>query len=125
MSVAVVSGTGSLWVPVSRLGSVSVSGSASGSVSLPVSVSVTITDNSGRTLSGQTLEAFWHSIAHADLLSVGINCALGPTQMRPYIEELSRIAPAFTSCPPNAGLPNAFGKIRKEERQWSSEEVDR
>ena len=79
-------------------------------VRLPVSVSVTITDNSGRTLSGQTLEAFWHSIAHADLLSVGINCALGPTQMRPYIEELSRIAPAFTSCHPNAGLPNAFGE---------------
>ncbi|MEC9009135.1 MAG: homocysteine S-methyltransferase family protein, partial [Planctomycetota bacterium] len=79
-------------------------------VRLPVSVSVTITDNSGRTLSGQTLEAFWHSIAHADLLSVGINCALGPTQMRPYVEELSRIAPAFTSCHPNAGLPNAFGE---------------
>ena len=78
-------------------------------VRLPVSVSVTITDNSGRTLSGQTLEAFWHSIAHADLVSVGINCALGPTQMRPHVEELSRIADVFTSCHPNAGLPNEFG----------------
>ena len=78
-------------------------------VRLPVAVSVTITDNSGRTLSGQTLEAFWHSIAHADLLSVGINCALGPTQMRPYVQELARIAPVPTSCHPNAGLPNEFG----------------
>ncbi len=78
-------------------------------VRLPVSVSVTITDNSGRTLSGQTLEAFWHSIAHAELISVGINCALGPIQMRPYVEELSRIVPIFTSCHPNAGLPNEFG----------------
>ena len=78
-------------------------------VRLPVSVSVTITDNSGRTLSGQTLEAFWHSIAHAELISVGINCALGPTQMRSHVEELSRLAPIFTSCHPNAGLPNAFG----------------
>ncbi len=78
-------------------------------VRLPVAVSVTITDNSGRTLSGQTLEAFWHSIAHVDLVSVGINCALGPTQMKPYVEELSRIAPVPTSCHPNAGLPNEFG----------------
>jgi 5-methyltetrahydrofolate--homocysteine methyltransferase len=78
-------------------------------VRLPVSVSVTITDKSGRTLSGQTLEAFWHSIAHAELISVGINCALGPIQMRPYVEELSRIVPIFTSCHPNAGLPNEFG----------------
>jgi len=82
---------------------------ASHGIRLPVSVSVTITDNSGRTLSGQTLEAFWHSISHAELLSVGINCALGPTQMRPYVEELSRIAPLPTSCHPNAGLPNEFG----------------
>ncbi|MBQ18764.1 MAG: methionine synthase [Planctomycetaceae bacterium] len=78
--------------------------------SLPVAVSVTITDNSGRTLSGQTLEAFWHSIAHADLLSVGINCAFGPAQMQPYVEELARIAPIAVSCHPNAGLPNEFGK---------------
>src|SRR3989442_8592848 len=76
---------------------------------LPVMVSVTITDNSGRTLSGQTIEAFWNSISHAKLLSVGINCALGGKQMRPYVQELSRIAPVFMSCHPNAGLPNAFG----------------
>ncbi|WP_447973132.1 methionine synthase [Nitrospira sp. Kam-Ns4a] len=76
---------------------------------VPVMVSVTITDRSGRTLSGQTVEAFWNSIAHMPLLSVGINCALGAKQMRPYLEELSRIAPVFLSCYPNAGLPNAFG----------------
>jgi 5-methyltetrahydrofolate--homocysteine methyltransferase len=76
---------------------------------VPVMASVTITDNSGRTLSGQTIEAFWNSIAHANLLSVGINCALGGRQMRPYIEELSSIAPVYISCYPNAGLPNAFG----------------
>jgi 5-methyltetrahydrofolate--homocysteine methyltransferase len=71
--------------------------------------SVTITDNSGRTLSGQTVEAFWNSISHAKLLSVGINCALGGKQMRPFVEELSRVAPVYMSCHPNAGLPNAFG----------------
>src|SRR5881296_3019466 len=76
---------------------------------VPVMVSVTITDRSGRTLSGQTVEAFWNSISHLPLLSVGINCALGAKQMRPYIEELSQIAPVFISCYPNAGLPNAFG----------------
>jgi 5-methyltetrahydrofolate--homocysteine methyltransferase len=76
---------------------------------LPVMASVTITDRSGRTLSGQTLEAFWTSIAHAELFSVGINCALGPELMRPYVEELSAICPLPTSCHPNAGLPNEFG----------------
>src|SRR5881409_3340312 len=76
---------------------------------VPVMASVTITDNSGRTLSGQTIEAFWNSISHANLLSVGINCALGGKQMRPYVEELSEIAPVYFSCHPNAGLPNAFG----------------
>lgn len=75
----------------------------------PVMISVTITDASGRTLSGQTLEAFWNSVSHARPLSVGINCALGPGEMRPYVEELSRIADCYTSCYPNAGLPNAFG----------------
>jgi len=74
-----------------------------------VMLSVTITDNSGRTLSGQTIEAFWNSVSHSNLLSVGINCALGGKQMRPYVEELSRIAPVYMSCHPNAGLPNAFG----------------
>ena len=76
---------------------------------IPVMASVTITDQSGRTLSGQTIEAFWHSIADADPFSVGINCALGAKQMRPYIEELSKRAPVYISCHPNAGLPNAFG----------------
>ena len=76
---------------------------------LPIMASVTITDQSGRTLSGQLIEAFWISISHAKLLSVGINCALGAKQMRPYIEELSQVAPAYISCYPNAGLPNAFG----------------
>jgi 5-methyltetrahydrofolate--homocysteine methyltransferase len=73
---------------------------------LPLMLSVTITDASGRTLSGQTLEAFWNSVRHAHPLSVGINCALGAEQMRPYIEELSRIANCYISCYPNAGLPN-------------------
>ncbi len=78
-------------------------------VDIPAMASVTITDQSGRTLSGQTIEAFWHSIAHARPFSVGINCALGARQMRPYIEELSKRAPVYISCHPNAGLPNAFG----------------
>lgn len=76
---------------------------------IPIMASLTIVDQSGRNLSGQTVEAFWNSISHADLFSVGINCALGPRQMRPYIEELSQIAPIYISCYPNAGLPNAFG----------------
>ena len=76
---------------------------------LPLMLSVTITDRSGRTLSGQMVEAFWNSVSHAPLLSVGINCALGPKEMRPYLEELSRIAPVLVSAYPNAGLPNAFG----------------
>jgi 5-methyltetrahydrofolate--homocysteine methyltransferase len=76
---------------------------------LPVMVSGTITDRSGRTLSGQLIEAFWSSVSHAGALSVGINCALGAAEMRPYIEELSRLAPVFVSAYPNAGLPNAFG----------------
>jgi len=79
-------------------------------VRLPVMVSVTITDASGRTLSGQTIGAFCASIAHANPFSVGINCALGGRQMRPYVEELSAIARCFTTCYPNAGLPNAFGE---------------
>ncbi|HEX2758734.1 MAG TPA: methionine synthase, partial [Thermoanaerobaculia bacterium] len=77
--------------------------------SVPLMVSVTITDKSGRTLSGQMVEAFWNSVSHAPLLAVGINCALGAKEMRPYIDELSRIAPVFSSAYPNAGLPNAFG----------------
>ncbi|MEM9226512.1 MAG: homocysteine S-methyltransferase family protein, partial [Verrucomicrobiota bacterium] len=73
---------------------------------IPVMISVTITDQSGRTLSGQTVEAFWNAIRHAKPLSVGINCALGADLMRPYMEELSRVADCYTSCYPNAGLPN-------------------
>ena len=72
-------------------------------------ISVTITDRSGRTLSGQTIDAFWLSIAHAEPFSVGVNCALGAAEMRPYLETLARVAPCYTSCHPNAGLPNAFG----------------
>lgn len=78
-------------------------------VRLPIMLSVTIVDASGRTLSGQTLEAFWTSVSHADLLSVGINCALGAAEMRPYVQELSGLAPIYLSCYPNAGLPNEFG----------------
>ena len=77
---------------------------------VPVMVSMTVTDASGRTLSGQTLEAFWISVSHAPLLSIGINCALGPREMRPYIEELAGLVPIYVSCYPNAGLPNAFGE---------------
>ncbi len=79
-------------------------------VRLPLMLSVTVTDASGRTLSGQTLEAFWNSVRHARPMSVGINCALGAEQMRPYIEELSRIADCFISCYPNAGLPNPLSE---------------
>ena len=77
---------------------------------IPVMVSGTITDASGRTLSGQTPEAFWNSVSHGELISIGLNCALGAEQMRPYIEELSRVAWVNVSCYPNAGLPNEFGE---------------
>ncbi len=77
---------------------------------LPIIVSGTITDNSGRTLSGQTTEAFWNSIRHAKPLVVGLNCALGGSQLRPYVEELARIADTYVCAYPNAGLPNAFGE---------------
>jgi 5-methyltetrahydrofolate--homocysteine methyltransferase len=77
---------------------------------LPIMISGTITDASGRTLSGQTLEAFYTSIMHARPLSVGLNCALGAKEMRPHIEELSQIAGCYVSAYPNAGLPNAMGE---------------
>ncbi len=77
---------------------------------LPIMISGTITDASGRTLSGQTLEAFYISVMHANPLSVGLNCALGAKEMRPHIEELSQIANCFVSAYPNAGLPNAMGE---------------
>jgi 5-methyltetrahydrofolate--homocysteine methyltransferase len=76
---------------------------------LPIMASGTIVDLSGRTMTGQTVEAFWTSISHADLLSVGLNCSLGAREMRPYVEELSRLAPIYLSCYPNAGLPDGFG----------------
>ncbi|MCH9734980.1 MAG: methionine synthase, partial [Actinomycetia bacterium] len=84
----------------------------------PVVISGTITDASGRTLSGQVTEAFWNSIRHANPIAVGLNCALGAPEMRPYIAEMSRIADTFVSCYPNAGLPNAFGEYDESpERQ--------
>ncbi|KRF24942.1 methionine synthase [Phycicoccus sp. Soil803] len=76
----------------------------------PVIISGTITDASGRTLSGQVTEAFWNSVRHARPLAVGLNCALGAAEMRPYAAELARVADTFVSCYPNAGLPNAFGE---------------
>lgn len=85
-----------------------------GKPELPIMVSGTITDASGRTLSGQTLEAFYISVLHANPLSVGLNCALGASEMRPHIAELSQIASCFTSAYPNAGLPNAFGEYDEQ-----------
>ena len=76
---------------------------------LPLWISFTAIDPSGRTLSGQTVEAFWASIEHAEPLIVGVNCSLGAEQMRPYVEDLARIADTYVACHPNAGLPNAFG----------------
>lgn len=84
----------------------------------PLIISGTITDASGRTLSGQVTEAFWNAIRHAKPLAVGLNCALGAPEMRPYIAEVARIADTFVSCYPNAGLPNAFGEYDESpERQ--------
>ncbi|RVU43586.1 methionine synthase [Lujinxingia sediminis] len=87
---------------------------------LPLMISVTITDRSGRTLSGQTIEAFWTSVAHARPLSVGINCALGAEEMRPFMGELARISPIYTSCYPNAGLPNEFGEYEQSATQMAT-----
>jgi 5-methyltetrahydrofolate--homocysteine methyltransferase len=78
-------------------------------IRVPVMISGTITDASGRTLSGQTTEAFWNSVSHARPLSIGLNCALGAQALRQYVQELSRVAPTFVSTHPNAGLPNEFG----------------
>lgn len=77
---------------------------------IPIMISATITDLSGRTLSGQTLEGFYNSIMHVNPLSVGLNCALGPKELEPYVVELDRISEFFVSVHPNAGLPNAFGE---------------
>ena len=87
---------------------------STGTPELPIMISGTITDASGRTLSGQTLEAFYVSVMHANPLSIGLNCALGAQEMRPHIEELSTISSCYTSAYPNAGLPNAFGEYDEE-----------
>ena len=90
-------------------------------VELPIMISGTITDASGRTLSGQTVEAFWNSVRHAIPVSIGFNCALGPSQLRQHIEELSGIADTFVSAHPNAGLPNAFGGYDETPEQMLAE----
>ncbi|RRJ84876.1 methionine synthase [Aestuariirhabdus litorea] len=84
---------------------------------LPIMISGTITDASGRTLSGQTTEAFWNSLAHAAPLSIGLNCALGAKELRPYVQELSRVASTYVSAHPNAGLPNEFGEYDETPQQ--------
>jgi 5-methyltetrahydrofolate--homocysteine methyltransferase len=83
-------------------------------IRLPVMISGTITDQSGRILSGQTAEAFWNSLRHVKPLSIGLNCALGAAQLRPYVAELARVADVLVSAYPNAGLPNAFGEYDEE-----------
>jgi len=89
-------------------------------VRLPVMISGTITDASGRTLSGQTTQAFWHSVRHANPFSIGLNCALGPAALRPYTQELARIADRAVSIHPNAGLPNAFGEYDETPEQMAT-----
>ncbi len=88
---------------------------------LPIWISGTITDRSGRTLSGQTVEAFWNSVKHAKPFAIGLNCALGADLMRPHIAELSRVADTLVSAYPNAGLPNAFGEYDEEAHQTAHE----
>ena len=96
-------------------------------ISLPIMISGTITDQSGRTLTGQTTEAFWNSVKHVKPLSIGLNCALGPEDLRQYIEELSSFSECFISAHPNAGLPNEFGgydldadKMAKHIEEWAN-----
>ncbi|MGB2136257.1 MAG: homocysteine S-methyltransferase family protein, partial [Flavobacteriaceae bacterium] len=89
-------------------------------INLPVMVSGTITDKSGRTLSGQTVEAFAISVSHIPLLSIGFNCALGASQLRPYIKRLSKTSPFYTSVHPNAGLPNAFGEYDQSPQEMAA-----
>ena len=89
-------------------------------IELPIMISGTITDASGRTLSGQTTEAFWNSIRHAKPLSVGLNCALGATELRPYLEELSNKADTYVSAHPNAGLPNEFGEYDQSGKEMAA-----
>src|SRR5436189_1440770 len=87
---------------------------------LPPLVSVTIVDRSGRNLSGQTVEAFWTSVEHSQPFAAGVNCSLGATEMRPYVESMSRVAPVYVICYPNAGLPNAFGGYDEQPPTTSS-----
>ncbi len=89
-------------------------------IKLPVMISGTITDASGRTLTGQTTEAFYNSLRHVRPLSMGLNCALGPKELAPYIEELSGIAECYVSVHPNAGLPNEFGGYDETPSRWSN-----
>jgi 5-methyltetrahydrofolate--homocysteine methyltransferase len=89
-------------------------------VRLPVMISGTITDASGRTLSGQTTEAFWNSLRHVRPFSVGLNCALGAKELRPYVAELARVADAHVSAHPNAGLPNAFAEYDERPEQTAA-----
>ncbi|MBQ4862925.1 homocysteine S-methyltransferase family protein [Pseudoalteromonas sp. MMG013] len=93
-------------------------------VTLPVMISGTITDASGRTLSGQTTEAFYNSIRHIKPISIGLNCALGPDLLRQYVVELSRVCETFTSVHPNAGLPNEFGEYDLEADEMAKEIID-
>ncbi len=91
---------------------------------IPVIATLTITDRSKRVLSGQTIEAFWISIAHAELFSVGINCGLGAREMRTYLEEISELVPIYVTCYPNAGLPNAFGGFDETPEMMAREVED-
>ncbi|WP_220719222.1 methionine synthase [Agarivorans litoreus] len=88
-------------------------------IDLPIMISGTITDASGRTLSGQTTEAFYNSLRHAEPISMGLNCALGPDELRQYVEELSRVSESYVSAHPNAGLPNAFGEYDLEAKEMA------
>ena len=89
-------------------------------INLPIMVSGTITDKSGRTLSGQTLEAFAISVSHIPLISIGFNCALGASQLHPYLKRLSKLTPFHTSVHPNAGLPNAFGEYDQTPQEMAA-----
>ena len=88
---------------------------------VPVIASLTVVDASGRNLSGQTSEAFWNSVSHADLLGVGINCSLGPELMRPYVEELATVSDVYVACWPNAGLPNELGEYEQTPEMMAGE----
>jgi 5-methyltetrahydrofolate--homocysteine methyltransferase len=92
-----------------------------GSEPLPIWISGTITDRSGRTLTGQTVEAFWNSVRHARPFAVGLNCALGAELMRPHIAEMARVADTLVAAYPNAGLPNAFGEYDEQAHETAAQ----